>query len=86
MFSEEKLSEEGQKNKKISIWNLFTHIYLLVLNITERVFEFSGPTPAFISGPRPPVPIKIPTTSTSSYLKFSHYGTMHIIFNGLRVI
>ena len=57
------------------------------VNYLKGVFALFGPRPpVFISGPQLPNPIKISTSSTSSYLDPSHYDHVHITFNGLRVI
>ena len=79
-------------------WCLFTfnEIFLLRsqkgngiadVDYLKGVFALSGfQPPVLISGPWSPNPIKISTSSTSSYLKSSHYDHVHITFNGLRVI
>ena len=57
------------------------------VNYLKGVFALFGPRPpVFISGPQLPNPIKISTSSTSSYLDPSHYDHVHITFNGLQVI
>ena len=80
------------------VWCLFTFNEIFFLrsqkgdgvvdvDYLKGVFALSGlQPPVLISGPWPRNPIKISTSSTSSYLKSSHYDHVHITFNGLRVI
>ena len=35
MFSEEKLSQAGQENNKLLVWNLFTETHFRDLNVTK---------------------------------------------------
>ena len=79
--------------RKLLIWRTF---YVLLYNQYPKIHlktiynKISGvwvirPT-VLISGPQSPATVRFSTSSTSSYLKSSHYDHEHISFNGLRVI
>ena len=56
--------------------------------IFPRVFGLSGPwlpAPTLTFDPRLKPPINVSTSSTSSYLKSTHYDHVYITFNGLQV-
>ena len=66
----------------------YHYFYFYIATLRCLGYPAPSPRPSYLAlGSWPPAPQKFSTTSTSSYLKSSHYDhDVHITFNGLRVM